>query len=76
MVISRELARSASFSLLVIGAITLFYSFAMLVVDPQAEHTAFPWPLGVPALVMIAVAAMLYTSSVLLKPTEKAKSNQ
>lgn len=59
----RDIVRSASVSIIVVGFFMLFFSFAFIVVFPENEHSAFPYPLGVPGLVAIIVGISMYLLS-------------
>jgi len=48
---------------MIVGFFMLFFSFAFLVIFPESEHSAFPYPLGVPGIVIIVVGLVIYVIS-------------
>lgn len=63
-----SLARTSGVALMLLGGITLMSSFAVLVVYPEAEMSAFPFPLGVPGMFLILVGALLSVLSRIVRP--------
>ena len=63
MVVSRESFKSASVSLMIVGFFMLFFSFAFIIVFPESEHSAFPYPLGVPGVAAIIIGLVAYLLS-------------
>jgi len=63
MIVSRESFKSASVSLMIVGFFMLFFSFAFIIVFPESEHSAFPYPLGVPGIAAIIIGVVAYLLS-------------
>ena len=50
-------------SMMVLGFFMLFFSFAFIIVFPESEHSAFPYPLGIPGIALIILGAALNLAS-------------
>lgn len=48
---------------MVLGFFMLFFSFAFIIVFPESEHSAFPYPLGIPGIALIGLGVTLNLAS-------------
>ena len=46
--------------MMILGFFMLFFSIMFIAVFPESERSAFPYPLGVPGIVIIATGLILY----------------
>lgn len=59
---------------MVVGFFMLFFSVAFIAVFPESEHSAFPYPLGVPGIVVIVIGLVLYAVARLTSAENKKQS--
>jgi hypothetical protein len=55
-----ETMRSAGISVTLFGGLLLFCSLAIIVADPENGRSAFPFPFGLPGIVMMAIGIAIY----------------